>query len=144
LVVIQKGLFVPTRVQVDADIRLFDRALRTVDRELQKETRRRMAAISRRERDRIRGEWPIGPAIGGHSRTVITSGTSGLTPYLGFQRGNPRYLYAPWIEFGGRRPRDRTARPAGNYFYSGVARARKAAGDEVYAALHDAKRRAGL
>ena len=132
------------RFDVVVDLRRFDRALRTLDRELQRETRRRMAVIARRERDQIRSEWPMGPAAFGHSRSVITSGTTGLTPYLGFQRGNPRYLYAPWIEFGGRRPRDRVARPAGGYFYSGVARARRAATDEMWAALRDAKRRAGL
>jgi hypothetical protein len=143
------------KIQVVVDARAFNRALRVLNRELQRETRRRMAAISRKVRDEGRANWPDGPAKGGHSRTVIGSGTDGLIPYVRFQRQNPRYLYAPWIEWGGRRHRryrswiavDRQERPQvrpGRFFYPAVINARKTAPDEVFAALLDAKRRAGL
>lgn len=146
----------PDGVQFVVDIRRFNGALRKLDRELQKETRRRIAKITRRERDRIRADWPaVGPARGGHSRNTVTAGTQGLVPYISFQRANPRYLYAPWLLFGGRRRRHystgvrvdrrpRVAPPDGYAFYPGIKRARKEAINEVFEALQDAKRRAGL
>jgi hypothetical protein len=130
------------------DLKGFSRALRKLSPELQRETRRRLAGIVRRERDRIRGDWPgPGPNVGGHSVVAVTSGTDGLAPYLALKRNHPRHPQVGWLIFGGRRPRDRSARivpPDGHAFYPGVKRARRQAADEVYAALQDAKRRAGL
>lgn len=140
-------------IQVVVDVRRFNNALRVLDRELQKETRRRMAAITRKVRDEARADWPA--VRTGRSRATVTSGTQGLVPYVGFQRANPRYLYAPWLLFGGVRRRryrswtavdrrPRIAPPDGYAFYPAIKRARKSATDEAFAALLDAKRKAGL
>jgi hypothetical protein len=107
----------PDAVEIKADLRTFNKALRSFDVELAKATRRRMGEISRRERDRIRGGWKKGPAKGGHSARAVVSGTDGLEPTLRLRRGYKPYI--GWLVFGGKRPRDRTARraPADGYWF---------------------------
>ena len=139
------------------DAEAFNKGLRKLNSELQKETRRRMAGIARRERDRIRADFKVGPAKGGHAYRAVTSGTSGLIPTLKLRRRASKYPYVGWLVFGGRRRRyyrssgtyrvDRKARRApddGFWFYPGVARARRDATDEIYEALQEARRRAGI
>ena len=132
-------------VEFVADLERFNKALRTLDRELEKSTRRRMSAIARRQRDRIRSDWKKGPSKGGHSARAVVSGTSGLAPTLKLKRGYRPYI--GWLVFGGKRPRDRRARavpPDGLWFYPGVKRARAEAHGEIIEALTDARRQAGL
>jgi len=144
------------RVDFIVDMKEWDRGLRTLNRELHTQTRRRLAAIARRERDAIRADFTVGPPKGGHAYRAVTSGAHGLSPYISLKRRHPRYPYVGWLVFGGTRRRryrhgvavDRQPRfapkPDGWWFYPGVKRARAAATDEVFQVLQDAKRKAGF
>ena len=94
-----------TSVRVLVNATEVRRALRGFNRDLERETRREMAALAREARDDIRGDWPVGPNRGGHSRLAVTSGTKGLIPYVALRRDYRSYV--GWLVWGGRRPRDR-------------------------------------
>lgn len=132
-----------------------ERALKKVDKDLQRETRRMMAAESRKVRDEVRGDFTRGPTPGGHAFRAVTSGTKGLRPTLKLRRDYRPYV--GWLVFGGRRRRyyplqgayrvDREPRRApedGFWFYPGVKRARRRVTDKVRQILADAIRDAGL
>lgn len=132
-----------------------NRALRRLSPEVQRETRREMAAVARWGRDRIRADWDRGPRKGGHSFRAVTSGTRGLTPVVRLRRDYRPYV--GWLVFGGRRRRyyraqgawrvDRQPRRApdeGFWFYPGIAATRPEATRRARAVLTRSIRRAGL
>jgi hypothetical protein len=133
-------------VRVEVDARQLQQALRAVSREGEKQTRRELAAVARRGRDRIRGEWVRGPNIGGHSFRAVTSGTKGFVPYIRLDREYRPYI--GWLLWGGRRPRDRRPRQVpsrdGLYFYPELRRMRPEVRARVEVVLSTAIRRAGL
>lgn len=129
----------------------FQRALREYDNELQKGTRRELAAVARWGRDLIRADVPIGPAAGGHAFRAYTSGTRGFNPYVRFDRGYREYV--GWLDFGGQLPSKASGKPArivrpivadGRYFYPGIKAMRPEAVDRVLDVLNTAARQAGL
>jgi hypothetical protein len=134
-----------TSVQLLINAGETQRALRAFSRDLERETRREMAALSRKARDDIRGDWPVGPAKGGHSKLAVASGTHGLIPYVALRRDYKPYV--GWLVFGGRRARDRVTRPRlgdGRWFYPGIARARPIVVARSQVILATSIRRAGL
>lgn len=127
------------------------RALTIYDNELQKETRRELAAVARWGRDFIRAKVPRGPAADGHAFRAYTSGTKGFIPYMRFDRGYKPYV--GWLDFGGQLPSQRSGKRArvfrpqvedGRYFYPGVKAVRPEAVDRVLDILNSAARTAGL
>lgn len=141
----------PVAVDVNVDLRKFRAAVKAYDNELQKGTRRELAAVARWGRDVIRADVPVGAAAGGHAYTAYTSGTDGFTPYVQFDRA--KVPYVGWLDFGGQLPSKRSGKPArvirerkpdGRYFYPGLIKIRPEARDKVVAVLKDAARTAGL
>jgi hypothetical protein len=115
----------PLRMQVDT--REIQRGLREFNRDLEKRTRKKMRDLARTVRDDARRPMPRGPTKGGHATSAIRSGADGIIPYVS-RHQDDRWSYVPWLDHGGRRPRDTEARPfirEGRYFFPAVRRARR-------------------
>jgi hypothetical protein len=134
-------------IKTTIDARAAQRALRGFSRDLEKEVRREMRLIARVVRDDARAAVPRGSGRGGHMASGIRSGADGIVPYVSRARSGGRgnkLAGLPWLDHGGQRPRDNSARPfirEGRYLFPAVDRGRERAVRDMNAIVDRAVRR---
>jgi len=132
-------------LRAEIDARTLQSALKALAPEVYKATQKRLRDVAREVRDDVRRKYPYGHGTP-HARNAITSGASGIVPYVSRAQSG-KYSYVPWLEHGGTRPRDTRARPfirEGRWFFPEVGKARKRILADVEEIVVDTIRKVGL
>jgi hypothetical protein len=128
------------KVQVTG-LREFSSALKHLDANLSQELKAHFLVIATRISGIIASRVPS--LSGRAARSVKAHGTmKGAT----ITAGSASVPYYPWLDFGGKRPRDSKGRPfvpEGRYMYPAIHDEREATEAAARDALHDAAKKAG-